>query len=95
MPKKKHAKKEAKNWIKAGNSSNAKNSSNACKIDSGKSTLEIQEWYNEHLADKDKEIDRLKRENAILLSTALKQGARAREILERTEKEMKKKRIID
>jgi hypothetical protein len=43
------------------------------------------------LEEKDKVISRLKKENAALLATALKQGAKTREIFERAKKAMKKK----
>jgi hypothetical protein len=34
----------------------------------------LEKWYSEMLEEKDKEIDRLKEENAILLRSALKQA---------------------
>ena len=47
--------------------------------------------YSMQLEEKDKIISRLKKENAVLLATALKQGAKTREIFERAKKAMKKK----
>ena len=49
-------------------------------------------WYKAEIEEKDKLIERLKRENIILLSTALKQGAKTREIFEKAKKEILKKK---
>ena len=51
----------------------------------------LSKWYEEQLAEKDKIIDGLKKENELLLATALRQGLRTKEIFEKAEKAIKKK----
>ncbi len=52
----------------------------------------LNKWYSMQLEEKEKIISRLKKENAALLATALKQGAKTREIFERAKKAMEKKK---
>jgi len=53
---------------------------------------DIEVWYKDQLAEKDKIIAQLKIENAVLLATALKQGAKTKDIFEKTKSLMKKKK---
>lgn len=57
-----------------------------------KPSNEVKQWYKDQLAEKDKEIKKLKKENAILLTIALKQGAKTKELFERANKLIKKKK---
>ncbi len=50
----------------------------------------IREAFYEQIKRKDEEIERLKKENRILIATALKQSAKNDEIRERLEKAAKK-----
>jgi len=52
---------------------------------------QLRKWYEDALAEKDREIARLKKENDLLLATALRQGARTKEIFEKAQKAFKKK----
>jgi hypothetical protein len=52
----------------------------------------LKKWYEDQLSQKDKIIGQLKKENSLLLATALKQGAKTREIFERTRKAILKKK---
>jgi len=52
----------------------------------------LKKWYEEQLAEKDRIIEKLNMENALLLATALKQGAKTREIYERARKAILKKK---
>jgi hypothetical protein len=56
------------------------------------STAKLRKWYEEQLAEKDRIIEKLKRENSVLLATALKQRARTKEIFEKAEKAISKKK---
>ena len=58
-----------------------------------KPSRDVKQWYKDHLAEKDKEIKELKKENAILLAIALKQGVKTKEIFERAKNAMKKKSL--
>ncbi len=51
----------------------------------------LKKWYESQLSEKDKIIENLKKENAMLLATALKQGAQTREVFERAKKAVLKK----
>lgn len=52
----------------------------------------VERWYKDQLAEKDREIKELKKENALLLATALKQGAKTRDIFEMAKKAIVKKK---
>jgi hypothetical protein len=52
----------------------------------------LSKWYEEQLAEKDRIIDRLKKENDLLLATALKQGMRIKEIFDKAEKAISRKK---
>jgi len=64
------------------------------KILPTKEIKNLNEWYRQKLEERDKIIEKLKRENAVLLSTALRQGQKTKQIFDMAEKAMKKKRRL-
>ena len=54
-----------------------------------KDKKELQKWYEEELARRDKEIDRLKEQNTLLMKASLNSSKKISELTEKLKKELK------
>ena len=57
-----------------------------------KTQEDVEKWYAEELKRKDEQIDKLKRENAAILQTALNQGVKLTNFEQRLKELTKKKK---
>jgi len=51
----------------------------------------LEEWYKEELARRDKEIDQLREDNAVLMKASLKSSEKIAELTEKLKKSVDKK----
>lgn len=54
-----------------------------------KTDEKLREWFADELKKKDIEIENLRKDNAALLATALREGSKANDILDRAKKAIK------